>query len=115
MNYYLDVLKKYVVFEGRARRKEYWMFVLFNAVIVLIISILDFVLGTGFLGYLYGLAVFLPSLAVQIRRLHDIDKPWYWIFISFIPLVGPIWMIVLMATEGTKGDNEFGSDPKVGE
>lgn len=115
MNYYLDVLKKYVVFEGRARRKEYWMFLLFNLIILGIIYVLDYILGTAVLEYLYGLAVFLPSLAVQVRRLHDINKRWYWIFIVLIPLVGEIWMIVLMATEGTKGDNEFGPDPKAGE
>lgn len=115
MNYYLDVLKKYVVFEGRARRKEYWMFILFNLIVGGVVSILDYILGTAILGYLYSLAVLLPSLAVQVRRLHDINKPWYWIFITLIPLVGAIWMIVLMATEGTRGDNDFGPDPKAGE
>ena len=115
MNYYLDVLKKYIVFDGRARRKEYWMFILFNVIIGGVLAILDSILGTAILGYLYSLAVLLPSLAVQVRRLHDINKPWYWIFITLIPLVGPIWMIVLMATEGTRGDNDFGPDPKAGE
>ena len=115
MNYYLDVLKKYIVFDGRARRKEYWMFILFNLIIGGVVSILDYILGAAILGYLYSLAVLLPSLAVQVRRLHDINKPWYWIFITLIPLVGAIWMIVLMATEGTRGDNDFGPDPKAGE
>ncbi|EMB25515.1 DUF805 domain-containing protein [Treponema denticola] len=115
MNYYLDVLKKYIVFDGRARRKEYWMFILFNVIVGGVLAILDSILGTAILGYLYSLAVLLPSLAVQVRRLHDINKPWYWIFITLIPLVGAIWMIVLMATEGTRGDNDFGPDPKAGE
>ena len=64
MNYYLDVLKKYIVFDGRARRKEYWMFILFNLIIAGVVSILDYILGTAILGSLYGLAVLLPSLAV---------------------------------------------------
>ena len=115
MNYYLDVLKKYIVFDGRARRKEYWMFILFNFIIAVVLNVIDYILGAAILGSLYGLATFLPSLAVQVRRLHDINKPWYWIFITLIPLVGPIWMIVLMATEGTRGDNDFGPDPKAGE
>ena len=125
MNYYLDVLKKYIVFDGRARRKEYWMFILFNFIIAVVLNVIfiiavvlnviDYILGAAILGSLYGLAVFLPSLAVQVRRLHDINKPWYWIFITLIPLVGAIWMIVLMATEGTRGDNDFGPDPKAGE
>ena len=115
MNYYLDVLKKYIVFDGRARRKEYWMFILFKVIVGGVLAILDSILGTAILGSLYGLAVLLPSLAVQVRRLHDINKPWYWIFITLIPLVGAIWMIVLMATEGTRGDNDFGPDPKAGE
>ena len=115
MNYYLDVLKKYIVFDSRARRKEYWMFILFNLIIAVVLNVLDYILGAAILGSLYGLAVFLPSLAVQVRRLHDINKPWYWIFISLIPLVGAIWMTVLMATEGTRGDNDFGPDPKAGE
>lgn len=116
MKYYLDVLKKYVGFEGRARRKEYWMFVLFNSIFEVVLSGIDFVLGTGaILGSLYALALFLPSLAVTVRRLHDIGKEWYWIFIGLIPIVGPIWMIILMAKEGMEGENEFGSDPKAEE
>ncbi|MEL3912683.1 DUF805 domain-containing protein [Treponema pedis] len=116
MKYYLDVLKKYVVFEGRARRKEYWMFVLFNSIFEVVLSGIDFVLGTGtILGSLYALALFLPSLAVTVRRLHDIGKEWYWIFIGLIPIVGPIWMIILMAKKGMEGENEFGPDPKAEE
>ena len=91
------------------------MFILFNLIVGGVVSILDYILGAAILGYLYSLAVLLPSLAVQVRRLHDINKPWYWIFITLIPLVGAIWMIVLMATEGTRGDNDFGPDPKAGE
>ena len=67
MNYYLDVLKKYIVFDGRARRKEYWMFILFNFIIAVVLNVIDYILGAAILGSLYGLATFLPSLAVQVR------------------------------------------------
>lgn len=112
MNWYLAVLKNYAGFEGRARRKEYWMFILFNSLFLLLAGLVDEVLGSKIISTVYALAVFVPSLAVSIRRLHDIGKEWYWIFITLIPIVGPIWMLILDATEGVRGDNEFGPDPK---
>ncbi|PIE97317.1 MAG: hypothetical protein CR988_08315 [Treponema sp.] len=114
--YFLDILKnKYICFEGRARRKEYWMFVLFNFIIGVLIGIIGGILGTRLLSTVYSLALFLPGLGLCIRRLHDLDKDWPWIFISFIPVVGWIWIIVLMCLEGTSGSNQFGDDPKSGE
>jgi uncharacterized membrane protein YhaH (DUF805 family) len=122
MNWYLDVLKKYAVFSGRARRKEFWMFVLFNFVAGVVLSILDRTLGstygqqqTGILSSIYSLAIFIPSLAVGIRRMHDIGKNGTWILINLIPFVGWIWYIVLAAKEGQAGPNQFGPDPKASE
>lgn len=126
MKYYLDVIKKYVTFNGRARRKEYWMFILFNAIFGIVASLLDNLLGlnfsseyssyasvsTGIIAAVYSLAVFLPTLAVAIRRLHDIGKSGWWLLISLIPLAGPIWLFVLMVTDGNVGENQYGSDPK---
>ena len=118
MHWYIDVLKKYTVFEGRARRMEYWMFILFNLIIAMVLSILDRVIfstpmeGVGPLYIVYMLAVLLPSIAVLIRRLHDIGKSGWWFFIALIPIVGAIWLLVLLLTEGQKGDNEYGSNPK---
>jgi uncharacterized membrane protein YhaH (DUF805 family) len=119
MSWYIKVLKKYAVFSGRARRKEYWMFVLFNILFAILAMILDNILGTtvedlgyGYIYILYGLAVILPTLAVGIRRLHDLGKSGWWLFISLIPLVGSIWLIVLMATAGQTGENQYGPDPK---
>lgn len=113
MSWYLDVLKKYAVFEGRARRKEYWMFTLFNVIISIILGLIDYYLiGSKVLEYLYSLAVLIPSLAVVVRRLHDIGKKWPWILLCLIPIVGQIWLLVLMCTNGDVGDNEFGEDPK---
>ncbi len=113
MDWYLTVLKQYTVFSGRARRKEYWMFFLINLIVSLAINVIEaIVLGTAFLGLIYALAVFLPYLAVTIRRLHDTDRSGWWFLIAFIPLVGAIVLLVFLVMEGTSGDNQFGADPK---
>ncbi|HZX07636.1 DUF805 domain-containing protein [Kribbella sp.] len=119
MQWYIDVLKKYLVFDGRARRKEYWMFVLFSAIASIILSIIDRVLGTtynngtsGILQTIYGLAVLLPTIGVAIRRMHDTNRSGWWILINLIPCIGWIWFIVLAAQEGTAGQNQYGQDPK---
>ncbi|MFE5492000.1 DUF805 domain-containing protein [Streptomyces virginiae] len=114
MNYYLDVLKKYADFSGRARRQEYWMFVLFQIAAIIIVSILDAVLGTSpWLYALYALGTLLPNLAVAVRRLHDLGKSGWWLLISLVPFVGGIWLIVLLATAGQPQPNQYGPDPKV--
>jgi uncharacterized membrane protein YhaH (DUF805 family) len=115
MNWYLSVVRdNYANFSGRARRSEYWYFVLANLLISLILFALIFALGIfGIILYsLYALAVFIPSLAVIVRRLHDVDKSGWFYFICLIPLIGPIWLLVLFATEGTPGSNQYGEDPK---
>lgn len=114
MHYYTDVLKKYADFSGRARRQEFWMFTLFNFAAMIVLIILDFALGTYPLFFgIYALATFLPNLAVTVRRLHDLGKSGWWWFISLIPfLIGPIWMIVLTATEGQPNPNQYGPSPK---
>lgn len=121
MHWYIDVLKKYAVFEGRARRKEYWMFFLFSVVIVTILTVIDEFMGLnfelgeenlGFLSTLYYLGIAIPYLAVIVRRLHDTDRSGWWILISLIPLIGGIILLVFTIIEGTKGDNRFGPDPK---
>tara|TARA_B100001113_G_scaffold349258_1_gene344376 strand:+ start:213 stop:590 length:378 start_codon:yes stop_codon:yes gene_type:complete len=124
MEWYLKVMRdNYANFTGRARRKEYWMFALFQAIIMIVLVILDNVLGLGFdiggipLGYgvLYtigALAHFIPGLAVNVRRLHDVGKSGWFYLIVLIPLIGIIWLLVLMCTDGDKGDNAYGPDPK---
>lgn len=122
MQWFIDVVKKYAVFDGRARRKEYWMFVLFYVIIYVILGIIDGLIGTsannsfgGLLAGLFGLAVLLPSIGVGIRRMHDTNRSGWWILISLIPCIGWIWFIVLAAQEGTIGDNQYGPDPKAAE
>ena len=121
MNWYLKVLRQYADFSGRARRKEYWMFALFNFIFAIVAAILDNIFGLAFegIGYgviycLYGLAVLVPSLAVGVRRLHDVGKSGWMILISFIPLVGAIWLLILFCKDGEPGENKWGSNPKEG-
>lgn len=104
--WYLGVLKKYAVFTGRARRKEYWMFTLFNILIAFLLGIVETVIGAGdILSNLYSLAVLIPGIAVGVRRLHDTDRSGWWLLL-------PIVNIVFLALEGQSGTNRFGSDPK---
>ena len=119
MNWYLQVLKKYADFDGRARRTEYWMFVLLNIIFCFAAIILDNVIGTaidgigyGIFYFVYVLGVFIPGLAVAVRRLHDTDKSGWMMFVALIPIAGAIWLIVLMATEGDARENQYGPDPK---
>lgn len=96
MNWYKKVVfENYANFDGRARRSEYWYFVLLNTVFVILVSLLNPVLYG-----LYALLVLLPGLAVSVRRLHDVGKSGAWLFISLVPIIGGIWLLVLMATEG---------------
>jgi uncharacterized membrane protein YhaH (DUF805 family) len=123
MQWYIDVIKKYAVFDGRARRKEFWMFVLFNTIVGIILSVLDTIIGTdfggrtggGWLSTIYYLAVLLPVIGVSIRRMHDTNRSGWWVLIYLIPCIGWIWFIVLAAQEGTVGDNQYGPDPKAAE
>jgi uncharacterized membrane protein YhaH (DUF805 family) len=116
MQWYVKVLRQYADFEGRARRTEYWMYTLFTVIIAIVLTVLDLALfgqPTGVLGLIYSLATLLPSLGVIVRRLHDTGRSGWWFLISFIPLVGAIVLLVFLATEGTRGPNAYGADPKV--
>jgi len=113
MTWYLEVLKKYAVFNGRARRKEYWYFVLFNVIINIILSGIDnFTIGTGLLNGLYSLAVLIPGIAVSVRRLHDTDRRGWWVLIGLIPIIGWIVLLIFMVQDGKPGENQYGSNPK---
>ncbi|PNW27048.1 DUF805 domain-containing protein [Formosa algae] len=116
MNWYLKVIKEhYADFKGRARRQEYWMFVLINTAISWSLAILDYFVGSGIfsaISGLYSLAVFIPGLAVSVRRLHDIGKSGWFLLLIFLPIIGWIWLIVLMATDSEHGPNAWGDNPK---
>lgn len=111
MNYYTEALRKYATFSGRSRRAEYWYFFLFNFIIAFFIGVIDGYLGISSLDYdgsvladLYSLFVFLPSIAVGVRRMHDINKSGWFLLI-------PLYNLILLAERGTDGENKYGSDP----
>ena len=105
MNYYLKALRNYATFEGRARRSEYWYFFLFNVVITIVLGFIDEMMGIEVLSNVYTLAVFIPGIAVAVRRIHDVGKKgWYCLI--------PIYNLILACTDGTVGPNEYGPDPK---
>jgi uncharacterized membrane protein YhaH (DUF805 family) len=113
MNWYLAVLKNYVGFSGRARRTEYWMFTLVNVIISLVLQIIALAAHPViYIEYIYALAVLVPGLAVLSRRLHDSGKSFWWVLIGLIPLIGAIVLLVFMCLPGTRGPNQYGSDPK---
>ena len=120
------VFENYANFNGRARRSEFWYFNLFNGIIYLIFLLLILFVASGanngaygtaiiglYIGYsLYSLVTFIPSLSVAVRRLHDIDKSGWAVLVGLIPIVGYIILIIWFATEGTKGPNQYGDNPK---
>lgn len=116
-NYYLNAIKDhYADFEGRARRSEYWYYTLFNAIIMYGLFGMMF-LGDGmifmyFIAIIYALATLVPTLAVAVRRLHDVGKSGWFILIGLIPLIGGIWLLVLYVTDSLDGENEYGENPK---
>ena len=113
MKYWLECWKKYATFSGRARRKEYWMWILFNSLFAFGIGIVDGILQTeGILGMLYSLAILLPGWAVFTRRVHDIGKSGWWWLIGLVPVVGAIVLLVFMCRDSQPSDNEYGSSPK---
>ncbi|MFE3797256.1 DUF805 domain-containing protein [Nocardia tengchongensis] len=116
-----SVLSNYATFSGRARRSEFWWFTLFHLLIFIGMPVLNVALtasdstGTSPLGVVHGLlelALILPSLAVQVRRLHDAEFSGWWLLIAFIPFVGALTLFVFSVMDGTHGPNKYGSDPK---
>jgi len=106
----------YANFQGRAGRSEFWWYVLFVIIVSVVLSLVDnlifvHIIGTPILGPLFSLATIIPGLAVSVRRLHDKDKSGWFIFLTLIPLIGAIILIVWYATEGTSGPNRFGPQP----
>jgi len=122
MDWYFQVLSKYAVFSGRARRQEYWMFILFHSILSIGLTIAAILLDyfTCFsiedvsyvVVYLsYGFAIFIPYLAVTVRRLHDTGKSSWMLLITLIPIIGHIWLLVVMIMDSEPGDNKYGPEP----
>lgn len=113
-------LKKYADFQGRARRSEYWLFVLLQIIVIIPLAIIGAIVSGGDTdSAIYNiivivplLAFLVPSIAVTVRRLHDTNRSGWWYFIGLVPLIGGIWLFVLTVLDGTPGPNRFGPDPK---
>lgn len=111
MEYFIDALKKYADFSGRARRKEYWMFVLFYLIFYIVFTVVDTFLGTFLLAVIFSLALFVPSISIAARRLHDTGRTGWWQLIALIPLIGAIVLIVFLVQD-SHDDNKYGPNPK---
>lgn len=120
MNYYSICLSKFADFSGRARRREYWTFALVNGLIALILLILGLAFGedspaSNIMVTIFYLIMLVPNLSVSVRRLHDIGKSGWWLFIGFIPLIGSLLLLVWSLMDSEPGENQYGENPKGGE
>lgn len=108
--YFVDVLKtQYTDFKGRANRPQYWYFFLFNFLISFVLGFIDgLIFGANVISLVYTLAVLVPGIAIAVRRLHDLGKPWFWLLVALIPLVGGIALIVLFCLKGEEKENAWG-------
>lgn len=123
--YYFNILtNKYADFSGRARRKEYWMWTLYATLIFILATIMDNMLGLNFellgqdldYGWMYvtaGIINFIPGLSIVVRRLHDIGKSGWFYLIILIPIIGFIWILILLCSDGVTEDNKWGTNPKL--
>lgn len=102
---------KFAMFQGRARRSEYWFFVLFLMLGNIVFSLLDAATGIGVLGLIFALVTLIPGIAVTVRRLHDTDRSGWWYLLFFVPVIGAIVLIIWFCGKGTEGENRFGADP----
>ncbi len=119
MDWYLLALKKYTQFSGRSTRQEYWMFLLFNFIFLALSRFIDYMIfgspikSGGFFSGLYSFGLFIPSIAIGVRRLHDIGKSGWMLLISLIPFIGAIYIFVLSIRDGDANTNEYGANPKM--
>ncbi len=112
MKWYIDVIKQYAVFTGRARRTEYWMYTLFYVIGYVVLTLIEWMIGLpGVVSSLYSLGLLLPSIGVGIRRLHDIDRTGWWMLLG-LTCIGTIVLIIFFVQDGTPGENKYGPNPK---
>lgn len=107
MNYFIGALRKYADFNGRARRKEYWMFVLTYMIINVILAIF----GMDIISIIVGFALLIPSISIGTRRLHDTGRTGWWQLIYFVPIIG-LFVMIFFLVQDSHGDNDYGVNPK---
>ena len=107
MEYFLDAFKQYATFTGRATPRQYWMFVLFYVIAIILLTVIDVVVGTMVLSGLFSLAAMIPSLSIAARRLHDTGRSGWWQLVLFVPLIGLIVMLVFLVQD-SHDDNQYG-------
>lgn len=112
MEYFTGALKKYAEFTGRARRKEYWMFILFYMIFYIILSVIDLFIGSIILSSIYSLALLIPTISIAARRLHDTGRSGWWQLIVFLPIIGTIILFVFLVQD-SHDKNEYGENPKL--
>ncbi|BEU01299.1 membrane protein [Agarivorans sp. OAG1] len=111
MEYFIGALKKYADFSGRARRKEYWMFILFYFIFGIAANIIDAIIGLPLLSLVLTLGLLIPSISIAARRLHDTGRSGWWQLIALIPLIGAIILLIFLASDSHE-DNNYGANPK---
>jgi uncharacterized membrane protein YhaH (DUF805 family) len=111
MDYFIGALKKYADFSGRARRTEFWMFMLFYTIFYLVLALVGSLLGTELLALLFSLALLVPSLSIGARRLHDTGRSGWWQLIYIVPIIGFIVLIVFFVQD-SHDENSYGDSPK---
>ncbi|WP_039056847.1 DUF805 domain-containing protein [Enterobacter sp. Bisph1] len=112
MDWYFRVLRNYATFDGRAHRREFWMFTLVNTVLFGVLYVVDKIVGWHILSLLYALLVLVPGLAVQVRRLHDTNRSWRWLLLLLFPVIGWLMLLAFYSQHGTRQENLFGPQPK---
>ncbi|NMR25854.1 DUF805 domain-containing protein [Pseudoalteromonas sp. NEC-BIFX-2020_002] len=112
MEYFMEAMRRYADFDGRIRRKAYWMFALFYLIFYIVCAVIDGVLGTMWITTIFSLAMIVPCISAGARRLHDTNRSGWWQLISFIPLIGAIVLIVFCVQDSQDGENDFGANPK---
>lgn len=116
MNYFIAAYKNYATFSGRANRAQYWYFVVFYILVSFLLALADFFLGTagetkniGFMGGIFALASFIPTVAIAVRRLHDTGRSGWWQLIIVIPIIGFLVLLFFLASKGNEGENKYGA------
>ncbi|EAQ63882.1 hypothetical protein MED121_03893 [Marinomonas sp. MED121] len=111
MEYFTLALKKYADFSGRARRKEYWMFTLICTLFSVSLMVIEAALGIFGISILFSLAMFIPSLSILVRRLHDTNHSAWWLLIGLIPVIGAIAILIFCLLDSDDA-NPYGFNPK---